>query len=153
MTLTDQQPSDGSVFKIVRMGQLGVYLNTASDEKVDGVRQNIHILEPLSAGANIKHVIFAEPHQMKGTASVALEEICVKLNYSQFRVITRFYEKLERIRRSAQFQQFRPKVPVTQNTKAWWYFAFRTVVKQYHIDEKVKLFNRTYIQGLDINLH
>lgn len=129
------------------MDQLGIFFNTNLNQN-----DNVHILEPLSAGANIKLVEKAAPDAVKGTASVSLDEICLKLNYSQFRTMIKFQQKLEKIRRKNAFTNYRPKVPKKGNPRPWWKFAFKTVLKQYHIDERIKLFNREYIQGKERNI-
>ena len=145
--LSELPATDSAVYKIAKMENLGLYINDHFEESHSEDNHLCHILEPFSADCQITHLPKAAEDQIKGLVTVDLYDLCLKLNKNQFRFVTKFFEKLEKIRRSSQFNQFKPETEVKENPKLWWIFAYKTVIKQYNIEKKFNLFNRQYIQG------
>ena len=137
---------NGPVFKIAKMSQLGVYI---TPDGGDGTIK--HILEPLTMVSQIRHKLNAEEKEQKGHASLNIEELKLSLSREQFKFIARLFEKLERIKRKARYDKYRPKTGVKGNSRQWWRYAFRTLKEQYGIEQKVQLFNRQYIQNYCVN--
>ena len=141
-TTADNQQS---VFKIAKMSEMGIFI---TPEGMDGIR---HILEPLTMVSHLKHKLHAADGEEKGTAELTIEELKLSLSRDQFKFVARLFEKLERIKRKARFDKYRPKQSVRSHAKQWWQYAFRTIKEQHGIEQKVQLFNRAYIQTYCVN--
>lgn len=136
--------NNAPVFKVAQMSELGIFITPMG-------KAMQHILEPLTMVAHIKHKLHAGEKEEKGSAELTIEELKLRLSREQFKFTARLFEKLERVKRKARFDKYRPRVGVRGNAREWWKYAFKTIKDQHGIDQKVQLFSRQYIQNYCVN--
>lgn len=136
--------NNAPVFKVAKMSQLGIFITPMG-------KAMQHILEPLTMVSHIKHKLHAGEKEEKGSAELTIEELKLCLSRDQFKFTARLFEKLERVKRKARFDKYRPRVGVSGNARQWWKYAFKTIKVQHGIDQKVQLFSRQYIQEYCVN--
>ncbi|GLD45540.1 vacuolar protein sorting-associated protein 13D, partial [Lates japonicus] len=143
-----QNPSKESVQKLLRQKQLEiedfcVYWDTEcemlgklpSNQIQDAMtqcmqsREHQYIFEPVCASVLLRRNTSKEPLRSRHTprieGQVQLEPMSLRLSQVQYQQIMAFLKELDRREREMLYRKWRPKVPISGNSRQWWMFAIQ----------------------------
>nr|CAB3267621.1 vacuolar protein sorting-associated protein 13A-like [Phallusia mammillata] len=113
-----------------RAQQLDIFLNTIAN-KTFTPSEFLYIIKPINLQARLRlnpnpHSDLAKPKVM---LSLVLEEIGMRLLHKQYHGVMELVESMDRMALNAPFRKFKPNVPIKNNGKLWWQYAYNSVLE------------------------
>lgn len=140
--------SSGSSFKILQLSDLGVYLDTVTDDQLWGdlsiselaaamgqksspsVKHD-YILVPVSGKAQVKRNLSEHPLRSRVHPRIVcdlnFEEVQLSLSDVQYGQIVNCVKGLDYIQLSQRYRKHRPSCTVREDPRAWWKYAMTCV--------------------------
>nr|XP_023697192.1 vacuolar protein sorting-associated protein 13D isoform X3 [Paramormyrops kingsleyae] len=90
-------------------------------------REHQYVFEPVCASMLLRRNASKEPLRSRHTprieGQVQLEPVSLRLSQVQYQQVMAFLKELDRREREMRFRRWRPRVPVSGNSRQWWRFA------------------------------
>ncbi|XP_033825826.1 intermembrane lipid transfer protein VPS13D isoform X2 [Periophthalmus magnuspinnatus] len=97
-------------------------------------REHQYMFEPVWASVLLRRNTSKEPLRSRHTPRIEgliqLEPLSLRLSQVQYQQIMLFLKELDRRERELRYRRWRPKVPVTNNCRAWWSFAIQANLQE-----------------------
>ncbi|XP_072305385.1 intermembrane lipid transfer protein VPS13D isoform X3 [Eucyclogobius newberryi] len=97
-------------------------------------REHQYMFEPVWATVLLRRNTSKEPLRSRHTPRVEgliqLEPLSLRLSQVQYQQMMLFLKELDRRERELRYRRWRPKVPVTNNCRAWWSFAIQANLQE-----------------------
>ncbi|CAH8840542.1 unnamed protein product [Trichobilharzia szidati] len=138
--------------KFVKLTSLGVYWNPMSTKFAEKARVPLrsamrnsiaspdnlntgfqYLIRPISSTAMLH--IHTRPEETNYSVPqmdlvVDFSEIELSFSLSQYHDVTSFLDAQDRLMIQGKYRKYRPSVPILQNCKAWWHFAYNAILEE-----------------------
>ncbi|XP_048251088.1 vacuolar protein sorting-associated protein 13A-like isoform X4 [Haliotis rufescens] len=139
------------IFKLIRLDSLGVYWDSCTkmydslpkEDILNTLKSNIaaqnaqtdyqYLVKPISSVAHLKLNPKPEKNQFtlpKIFMTIVFDNIAVALSKLQYDDMLEMLEAFERTALLGLYRKYKPDVPLHNNAKAWWHYAYNAVLEE-----------------------